>query len=159
MEIRYATAEDHAGFIALEAEIQTQHHLGAPYKFPPTGVISRDDFLALLQETDERVLVAVEDGEIVGYLQCQLLDHPASYYTYPEKLLYVAVLKVRDSHHRRGIGDALLERATEIAHAFGASRITLEVYTFNEGAARFYERVGFAPLKYVMSKTIAEDQA
>ena len=88
-----------------------------------------------------------------------MADHPASYYTYPEKLLHVAVLTVRQTHRRRGIGEALLGRAEEIAREFGASRLTLEVYLFNDGAVRFYERVGFDPLKYLMSKSITEDQA
>lgn len=159
MEIRYATADDHAGIIALEAEIQTQHHQGAPSVFPPTGVISREDYVALLEAGDERIIVAVDDGVIVGYLQYEMRDRTSTYYMYPEKLLYVIILKVKDTHHRRGIGDALMERAEQIGREAGAHRISLEVYTFNAGAVRFYERIGFEKLKHVMSKPLSEDKS
>lgn len=158
MEIRYATAEDYASFIVLEAEIQAQHHLGAPGKFPPTGVIAPEDFRALLARSDEKILVAVEAGTLVAYLQYELVDEPGSYYTYPEKLLYVEVLTVKATHRRRGIGEALLAHAEAAARAFGASRITLDVWAFNDGAIRFYERAGFTPIRHLLSKPVAADE-
>lgn len=159
MEIRPATAEDHAGIIVLEAEIQTQHHEGAPFLFPPEGVISREAYLELLKLPNQKIVVAVDEGEIVGYLHYELINRPASYFTLPEKRLHVHILTVKATHRGRKIGEALMERANEIAGAFGASRITLEVYTFNEGAVRFYERVGFEKFKFLMSQPVREDKS
>jgi ribosomal protein S18 acetylase RimI-like enzyme len=156
MEIRHAAPDDHAGCIVLEAEIQAQHHIGAPFMYPPTGVTSLEDYLSLLEKTDEKVLVAVDDGQVVGYLQYQLIERPANYYMYAEKLLYVVLLMVKETQRGKGIGEALIRRATEIAQDYGASRVTLEVWSFNEGAARFYERVGFTEIKKLMSMPLAE---
>jgi ribosomal protein S18 acetylase RimI-like enzyme len=158
MEIRPATAEDHASITMLEAEIQTQHHEGAPFIFPPTGVIPYDEYLALLARPNEGVLIALENGAAAGYLNYELIDRGANYYTYGEKLLHVHVLTVKASHRGRKIGEALMERAEEIGREFGASRMTLEVYAFNEGAVRFYERNGFGKLKHMMSKSLTEDK-
>jgi len=151
MQIREATADDHASIMLLEAEIQAQHAQGAPMIFPPTGVIPREDYLALLARPNERVIIAIEDGEAVGYLNYELIDRPASYYKYPQKLLHVHVLTVKAPHRSRGIGEALLKYVEERGREYGASRVTLEVYSFNTGAIRFYERVGFAPLTQLMS--------
>ena len=156
MEIRHATAEDHAGIIVLEAEIQTQHHEGAPFMFPPTGVISKQDYVAQLEKGETPILIAVEGMEIVGYLQYEVIDRAASYYTYPEKLLHVHILSVKETHRGRRIGEALMERAEKIARGFGASRISLEVFAFNAGAVRFYERMGFGKLKHIMSKPLED---
>ncbi len=157
MEIRFATAEDHASIIMLETEIQTQHHEGAPFMFPPTGVIPREDYIALLARPNERVLIALEEGEPVGYLNYELIDRRANYYTHGEKLVYVHVVSVKETHRGKHIGEALLKRAEEMGREFGATRMTLEVYAFNAGAIRFYERVGFEKLKHAMSMPLTED--
>jgi ribosomal-protein-alanine N-acetyltransferase len=44
----------------------------------------------------------------------------------------------------RGMGAALMTRVFEEARRLGARRATLEVRVSNEGAHRFYERLGFA---------------
>ena len=155
MEIRDATADDHASIMLLEAEIQAQHSQGAPSIFPPTGVIPHEDYLALLARPNEKVIIAIEAGEAVGYLNYELIDRPASYYKYPQKLLHVHALSVREAHRSRGYGEALMQCAIERGRAFGATRITLEVYSFNTGAIRFYERIGFAPMTQLMSMPLA----
>jgi len=153
MEIRDATADDHASIQMLEAEIQAQHAEGAPFIFPPLpdGVIPREDYLALLARPNERVIIAIEDGEAVGYLNYEFVDRPANYYKYPQKLVHVHVLTVKATHRSRGIGEALLKYVEQQAREYGASRVTLEVYSFNTGAVRFYEHIGFAPITQLMS--------
>ena len=154
MEIRDATPDDHASIMLLEAEIQAQHSQGAPFIFPPSGVIPREDYLALLARPNERVIIALEDSEAVGYMNYELIDRPANYYKYPQKLLHVHSLTVRATQRSRGIGEALMQHAIEKGREFGASRITLEVYSFNEGAIRFYERIGLAPITQLMSMSL-----
>jgi ribosomal protein S18 acetylase RimI-like enzyme len=153
MEIRDATADDHPSIQMLEAEIQAQHAEGAPLIFPPlpAGVIPHDQYLALLARPNERVIIAIDEGEAVGYLNYEYIDRPANYYKHPQKLVHVHVITVKATHRSRGIGEALLKYVKQRAREYGASRVTLEVYTFNTGAIRFYERVGFAPITQLMS--------
>lgn len=47
---------------------------------------------------------------------------------------------------RRGVGRALIEGAAEWARTWGGRRIVLWVTGTNEGAQRFYERIGFRVL-------------
>ncbi len=157
-EIRRAALDDYDEMIVLEAEIQMLHHQGEPTLFPPVGVITREDYAEVLQKPDEGRLVAVEDGEIVGYLDYELIDGQPNYYTYPAKSVHVSTLTIKETHRRRGYGEALMDRVTEIAREFGAVRVTLDVYMFNEGAYRFYERRGFRPLEMRMTLALEQNE-
>jgi ribosomal protein S18 acetylase RimI-like enzyme len=57
---------------------------------------------------------------------------------------YVSVASVLPEFRGRGVGRALLDEAERLAHAAGIDRVTLLVGSFNDGAHRLYERVGFA---------------
>jgi ribosomal protein S18 acetylase RimI-like enzyme len=57
--------------------------------------------------------------------------------------LYVVDLFIDGRARNRGIGLKLLREAARRGRAKGARFIKLEVYHTNEGAARFYERLGF----------------
>lgn len=58
--------------------------------------------------------------------------------------LYVMSLSIAPSHRGRGIGTALLERVAAEGGRSGIRAVALDVDADNEGAIRFYERVGFA---------------
>lgn len=57
--------------------------------------------------------------------------------------LYVVDLFIDGRARNRGIGLKLLRAAARRGRAKGARFIKLEVYHTNDGAARFYERLGF----------------
>jgi ribosomal protein S18 acetylase RimI-like enzyme len=58
--------------------------------------------------------------------------------------LYVVDLFVVEAHRGRGLGQALLRESARRAAAKGARFVKLEVDHTNDGASRFYERLGFA---------------
>jgi GNAT superfamily N-acetyltransferase len=53
---------------------------------------------------------------------------------------------VAPAARRGGVGAALIDAAAEWARGWGAQRIVLWVFGANEGALRFYERIGFQVL-------------
>jgi ribosomal-protein-alanine N-acetyltransferase len=55
-------------------------------------------------------------------------------------------LAVGSPHRRRGIARSLLQQATAMAAAAGASRLFLEVAEDNWAARRLYATLGFAPV-------------
>jgi ribosomal protein S18 acetylase RimI-like enzyme len=60
------------------------------------------------------------------------------------KGLYVVDLFVEEAQRGRGLGHALLRESARRAAAKGARFLKLEVDRWNDGAARFYGRLGFA---------------
>ena len=75
-------------------------------------------------------LVALEGGEVVGYVGSQTVLQEAD-------MMNVAVA---DSHRRRGIARALVE---ELIHRLDAYQLTLEVRQSNLPAISLYESMGF----------------
>jgi RimJ/RimL family protein N-acetyltransferase len=83
------------------------------------------------------VLVAEEDGRIVGRLSIARDQHPASTHVADLGLMVAA------SHRRRGIGRSLLEGAVEWARRAGVRKLELHVFPHNEPAIHLYEEFGF----------------
>ena len=80
-----------------------------------------------------RVLIAVDDGRIVGHLQ--LIDDAAT--------LEVKNMAVLESHERRGIGRSLMRAAIELARAEGHDVLAVATASADIGNLRFYQRLGF----------------
>ena len=75
-------------------------------------------------------LVALEDGEVVGYVGSQTVLQEAD-------MMNIAVA---DSHRRRGIARMLVE---ELIRQLDAYQLTLEVRASNAPAIALYEKMGF----------------
>ena len=86
-----------------------------------------------------RVLVAVEDGAIVGYLQLVACEKPDE--------LELRSLAVVETRQRHGIGRALVERAVAESRAGGAGTLLVATATADVGNLRFYQRLGFRMLR------------
>lgn len=101
------------------------HPLTAEYAAQLAGDTTRQD----------EYLVAVGDGEIVGYAMLRGWDEG-----YATPAFGVAV----DAAHRgEGLGRALLEYALVRASERGAADVMLKVHPDNVGAKHLYESVGF----------------
>ncbi|WP_119389142.1 GNAT family N-acetyltransferase [Taklimakanibacter lacteus] len=85
------------------------------------------------------VTLAEDAGGILG--ACLTL---LTYSTWRDaKGLYVVDLFIDGKARNQGLGVKLLREAARRGRQKGARFIKLEVYDTNEGAARFYERLGF----------------
>jgi predicted N-acetyltransferase YhbS len=86
-----------------------------------------------------RVLVAVEDGAVVGHLQLIETDTANE-----AELKSMAVV---DHRQGRGIGRALIERAIAESRDAGAQTLLVSTATASTGNLRFYQRLGFRMLR------------
>ncbi len=96
---------------------------------------SRATFADLRDRADAAMFVATEAGSVVGYMV--LLTSGAGE-------AELANLAVSATARRRGVGKALLDRATEVLLGEGVGCLYLAVRASNEEAIRLYERFGFA---------------
>jgi GNAT superfamily N-acetyltransferase len=82
-----------------------------------------------------RVLVAREDGTVLGHLQLVEGERPDQ--------AEVKSLAVREAHQHRGIGRALVERAIATCRQEGRTMLHVATATVDTGVLRFYQRLGF----------------
>jgi ribosomal protein S18 acetylase RimI-like enzyme len=154
MEIRPMTPADYPAVVVLELEVQAIHVEGAPRVHIPYGVTSLESYQEILADPTNSVVLAVEDGDVVGYMHYEIIDRPQGEWTYAQRVVYVHSLTIREEHRRKGYGELLMDYVTDVAREQGASHVTLEVWAFNQAAHRFYERLGFLPTQIQMERAV-----
>ena len=92
------------------------------------------------------VYVAVDDGDaVLGYVFCELRLPPFANTMRPRKSLFIDDLCVDEACRGQHIGEALFRFALEEARRLGCADVTLNVWEGNDGAKRFYEKMGMRP--------------
>ena len=86
-----------------------------------------------------RVLVATDDGDVVGYLQLTDADAAGE--------AELASMAVAEGCQRQGIGRALVERAIAHCRAEGARTLLVATASADTGNLRFYQSLGFRMLR------------
>ncbi len=90
-------------------------------------------------DPDKRIIVAREDGEVVGMASMVLL--PRLNRLTPE--LYIAELIVHSGHRNRGTGKRLVNACIAHAKKKRCHRIRLESANVRKESHKFYRRLGF----------------
>lgn len=153
MEIRRAREQDISGVNNLLEQVSMVHHRGRPDLFQ--GNRSRKYTDAQLKEIfrDESrpVFVAVDGGgEVLGYAFCMIQQHPHDNILTDIKTLYIDDLCVDEEIRGRHIGSILYQHVLGYAREQGCYNVTLNVWTCNEPAMRFYEKCGMKAQKIGM---------
>lgn len=135
--IRAATGDDaeaiHAGLVVMARDI------GGPLEVVSTPQVLRRH--GLRPGGAFEGLVAEIDGSFAGFC----LHFPTFSTWYGEPGLYVQDLYVDARFRGAGVGAALIRHAARQARARGATHLRLAVDAGNDGAQRFYDRIGLAP--------------
>jgi ribosomal protein S18 acetylase RimI-like enzyme len=110
---------------------------GEPEEFESAP--ASDDYLrALLAREDFVVLVAQEDGDVVGGLAAYILPK----YEKERKEAYLYDLAVDAGHRRRGIATGLIEALKPVARERGCYVIFVQADQGDTPAIRLYESLG-----------------
>ena len=151
MHIRFACDRDIPGMIELLKQVGEVHHRIRPDLFR-SGAQKYDEaaLSALLKDASRPILIAELDGKVAGYAFCILQITENDPVLCDRKVLYIDDLCVEETLRGHGIAGALYQKVLDYARQLHCDAVTLNVWSGNDGAMRFYEKSGFKPQKVGM---------
>ena len=127
----------------LEQVLQIHADIRPDIFIPGTTKYTVDELTELLKNEEKPIYVAVNEADIcVGYAFCQLQEQPFSNNMVPFKSLFIDDLCVDQQARGLHIGESLIEYVKSEAKFMGCYEVTLNVWTGNTSAERFYEKMG-----------------
>lgn len=152
MLIRRAAEQDMKGINCLLKQVLMVHHNGRPDLFKEGGKKYTDEQLRdILQDALRPVFVAVDEKEaVLGYAFCILQQHADDNILTDIKTLYIDDLCVDEGMRGQQIGKRIYQYVLKYAKQEACYNVTLNVWSCNEGAMRFYEACGLKPQKVGM---------
>jgi ribosomal-protein-alanine N-acetyltransferase len=101
-------------------------------------------FMNLYKRFPETFIVAETNREIVGYIMCRIeTGIPTFKVLGIAKKGHVISIAVLPEHHRKGIGNQLIQEATRAMANYKAKECYLEVRESNLPAIQLYKKLGF----------------
>lgn len=154
--IRRATTNDINGLQSLLRQVLEVHHNGRPDLFKGGCQKYTHEELEILITDDSRpIFVYINEKEdVLGYAFCIFQQHLNNNILTDIKTLYIDDLCVDENRRGQHIGKQLYEYVLAFAKEEGCYNVTLNVWTLNEGAMKFYEACGLAPQKIGMEKIL-----
>ena len=151
MEIRFAQAKDVTGILALLRQVGRVHHEGRPDIFRANAQkYGASQILAMLESSATPIFVAVEEDTVLGYGFCMFKKPELDPVINDHTELYSADLCVDENRRKEGIGKAIYEEILRYAQMRRCYNVTLNVWSCNPGAQKFYESLGMKPQKVGM---------
>ncbi len=152
MEIRRAKEQDMEGINRLLLQVCLVHHKGRPDLFKYGAKKYTDEELRGIIHDDNRpILTAVDEkGQVLGYAFCVFQQHLNDNILTDIKTLYIDDLCVDETLRGQHIGKQLYAAALDYARAHNCYNVTLNVWSLNEPAMKFYQACGLKPQKVGM---------
>ena len=105
----------------------------------------------LLTNPEYTIFVAVqENGKVLGHAFCIHQEEQNHNVLTNIKTLYIDDICVHKDFRKEKIGKQLYDHVYHYAQEMGYYNITLNVWSFNESALKFYESCGLVPQKIGM---------
>ncbi len=153
--IRFATEKDIPKIGDLLRQVCLVHHKGRPDIFNVGRKYSDEELRTLLTDPTRPVLVAVDEADNVqGYCFGIYQQHVGSSVLTAVKTLYIDDLCVDEALRGQHIGRTLYDAAVSLARENGCYNVTLNVWSCNPTALRFYESLGMTPQKICMEQIL-----
>jgi len=149
--VRPATKDDIPTLMALLIQVNMVHHNGRPDLFKGlTTKYTEAELATILADPATPVFVGVdESGRVLGHGFC-VMQHSGGQLMEEHDTLYIDDICVDEAARGMGVGRALYDHILAYARKKGCYNVTLNVWTCNPGAMRFYEKLGLKPYKVGM---------
>ena len=153
--IRFAIEKDIPKILDLLLQVCLVHHSGRPDIFKVGTKYNEEQLKVLLIDKNRPILVSVDENDnVLGYCLCIFEQHKDNNVLTDIKTLYIDDLCVDETLRGKHIGSELYETAVDLAKNSGCYNLTLNVWSCNPSAMRFYESRGLIPQKICMEKIL-----
>ena len=153
--IRLALEKDIPKIEDLLSQVDLVHHNGRPDIFKIGTKYCAEELKELLKDKQRPILVCVDEQDaVMGYCFCVFLQHLNNSVLTDIKTLYIDDLCVDENLRGKHIGKELYNAALKLAKDSGCYNLTLNVWSCNPSAKRFYEAQGLVPQKVCMEKVL-----
>jgi ribosomal protein S18 acetylase RimI-like enzyme len=129
--------------------LRAHHHEVAPQFGPlrpePEGWELRVQGYREMLAEGGALFIARDGDALVGMAICKADEGHSATWPYPRRFLSVVDLVVLPQARGQQVGERLMAAVEEEARARGDEAVALVVAGPNDGARRFYERLGFTP--------------
>ncbi|MEE0896570.1 MAG: GNAT family N-acetyltransferase [Acutalibacteraceae bacterium] len=156
MQIRRADIKDADKINELLFQVAKIHANGRPDIFKTaTKKYSDQELIEIINNDDSPIFVATDEKDFcLGYAFCVFQKTKDSILLQDRKTLYIDDICVDENSRGKHIGKSLYDFIENFAKENGFDNITLNVWSFNESAYKFYEKCGMTPLKTTMEKRL-----
>ena len=138
MEFRNAVAGDLPAIVKLLADDELGAMRERDEDLLPKEY--RDAFAAMERQSANSVILAIDNGEVIGCLQLAFIPGLARL---GMTRAQIEGVRVDRRYRSRGVGEALFQHAIERARQQGCGLVQLTTDRARGDAHRFYERLGF----------------
>jgi len=156
LTMRRACVADIPDIEKLLRQVCQVHADGRPDLFQAGGTKYTAEELAGIIVDDERpIFVAVDDGgHVLGYAFCVVEDYTHDTARTHVRSLYIDDICVDEAARGRHVGKTVYEHVIAYAREQGFYNVTLNVWSCNPSALRFYESLGLTAQKIGMEKIL-----
>ncbi|MBE5808230.1 MAG: GNAT family N-acetyltransferase [Clostridiales bacterium] len=154
--IRRALEKDIPDVLRLLVQVNMVHHNGRPDLFKgPATKYSADELSGIFADDATPVFVMADDDDrVLGYAFCILKQFVGSQLMTDIRTMYIDDLCVDEAVRGQHVGRSLYGYVLDYARSIGCYNVTLNVWTCNESAMRFYEKCGLVPQKIGMEQIL-----
>lgn len=155
MTVRKAEEKDIPRIAELLLQVAAVHADGRPDLFKKGARKYTDEELSeILRDESRPVFVAEKDGFVQGYAFCVDVTHRNDNILTPVRTLYVDDICVDESARGQGVGKTIYTYVRDWAKEQGYYNLTLNVWSCNPSAMKFYLAMGLVPQKVGMETVL-----
>ncbi len=155
--VRRAEKKDIPRILELLVQVDMVHHNGRPDLFKgPATKYNANELEAIISDDSTPVFVCENnEGVVTGHAFCIKKQIIGDSVMTDIKTLYIDDICVDEAFRGTGVGKSLFQYVKEYAKAEDFYNITLNVWTCNPGAIKFYESLGLLPQKIGMEMKLS----
>ncbi len=156
LTVRRAGEKDIPRILELLIQVDMVHHTGRPDIFKgPATKYSAEELKAIVKDDKTPVFVCVDNNDsVLGHAFCIYKQVIGDSVLTDIKTLYIDDICVDEVCRGKSVGKTLYNYVINYAREQGFYNVTLNVWTCNSGALKFYEAMGLKPQKIGMEKVL-----